>query len=156
MTHISFSCDDFYEYSCGRFLRETSIPVRKTIWNAFEIVDHQVKEQLLTIFNEPIDYSQIKPFQNLKKFYKACMNLTAIERIGIRQFRKTIVNELGGWPVLSNQTWNDSKWTWTDAIVKLRSYGLPFNSIFSFEILPDFRNSSIRVAKVKIPYHSSF
>jgi neprilysin len=67
-------CDDFYEFSCGNYIRETMIPDDKVSVNAFSVISDKLQEQLKTIITAPIEEDDIEPFQMVKKLYVACMN----------------------------------------------------------------------------------
>lgn len=67
-------CDDFYQFSCGQFLKNTKIPEDKFYVNAFSTVGDMLQEQLRTIITSPIDEAEIEPFKMVKKLYLACMN----------------------------------------------------------------------------------
>lgn len=67
-------CEDFYRFACGTFLNETKIPDDKTSVDVGTILDDKLKEQLNEILNSSITSDDIKPFANVKKLYKACLN----------------------------------------------------------------------------------
>ena len=41
-----------------------------------------------------------------RNVYKACMDLDKIEEVGLDPL-KTMLKQMGGWPVLEGQTWNE-------------------------------------------------
>lgn len=67
-------CDDFYNFACGKFLKETNIPDEKVSVNTFSIIGDHLQEQLRTLVSEPIRADESKPFQLAKNLFKACMN----------------------------------------------------------------------------------
>lgn len=67
-------CDDFFEFACGNFLKNTNIPDDKTSVTMFSVINDQLQEQLRTMIEEPIMDNEPKPFVLAKKLYKACMN----------------------------------------------------------------------------------
>ncbi|XP_008479985.1 neprilysin-2-like [Diaphorina citri] len=92
-------CQDFYRFTCGRFLEESVIPDDKPELSSFSVIRDQLKLQIRTIIEEPAKDSDIKPFRLAKNFYKVCMNETQIELQGLDHM-KSILKQLGGWPVL--------------------------------------------------------
>lgn len=108
-----------------------------------------MKDHLRLIVNEPIATNDIKPFQDLKKLNKACLNLNAIEDVGLQHVLDyVIVNQMGGWPVLLTTGWNDTGVSWTRTMAKAREHGFSVNTIFSFSVSTDRQNSSRRIATV--------
>ena len=67
-------CDDFYNFACGKFIRESIIPDEKVAVSAFSVTGDKLQEQLRTLISEPISAQEIKPFTLVKKLYKSCMN----------------------------------------------------------------------------------
>lgn len=74
---IDFSvepCDDFYNFACGKYLKNTEIPEDKVSVDTFSIIRDILQDQLKTIITSPIEESDIEPFKMVKKLYSACMN----------------------------------------------------------------------------------
>lgn len=71
-------CDDFFEFACGNFVKETLIPDDKVAVSQFSIVDDMLMDQLKIIFNEPIKDDDLKPFKQAKSIFNTCMDRGAI------------------------------------------------------------------------------
>lgn len=67
-------CDDFYNFACGNFIKKAKVAHDKTYVNTFTIINDLLQEQLRTALEEPISESELGPFKNVKKYYKACTN----------------------------------------------------------------------------------
>ncbi len=67
-------CDDFYQFACGKFLKETQIPEDKTSITTFSAISDVLLDQLKSIMTGPVTNSDIKPFKLAKYLYKACMD----------------------------------------------------------------------------------
>lgn len=65
-------CDDFYEFVCGGYLKDTPIPETKT--SLFSALNNDIEIQL----NKSIENINVKNNQSwlfkLKGFYDTCMN----------------------------------------------------------------------------------
>lgn len=71
------------------------------------------------------------------------MDETAIEERGLQSLTE-ILDKVGGWRAVVGANWDrSSTWTWFDALRDFRRIGFPTESLFSFEIEPDLRDSSI-------------
>ncbi|KAL7038352.1 hypothetical protein ACKWTF_009559 [Chironomus riparius] len=139
-------CDDFYEYACGRFLDERIIPDDKTGLTAFSEIEDEMRDHLRLLINTPAEVNEAKPFKDLKLLNQACLNLDAIETVGSSQMQDKFT-EMGGWPILST-TWSNTTWKWEDTIAKFRAHGYAVSQLFSFSVTTDYRNSSIRNARI--------
>jgi neprilysin len=71
-------CEDFYDFACGNFVKETQIPADKTQVNAFSAIQDKLQEQLRTTFEEPVADNEPAPFKLVKRLYKACMNTSEL------------------------------------------------------------------------------
>lgn len=74
MNETADPCDDFYEFACGKFLKNTMIPEDKVSMDPMSIVEDNLQKQLRSIFDEEIEQDEIKPFKMAKILYKSCMN----------------------------------------------------------------------------------
>ncbi|XP_062561585.1 neprilysin-2 isoform X2 [Armigeres subalbatus] len=138
-------CDDFYNYACGNFLKETNIPDEKVSVNTFSVIGDRLQEQLRSLVSDDIDENEATPFKLAKNMYKLCMNKTRIEEKGIKPLLD-ILDSLGGWPVLSGDNWNaDSSWSWTKSVKDFRLKGYSTDYFFDFSVGTDLKNSTRRI-----------
>lgn len=140
-------CENFYEFACGNYLKETPIPEDKITVDSFSNVRDLVQEQLRTIINEPPQPNESKPFRLAKYFNSACLNKTIIEERGIKPL-SDILEAYGGWPVVKGDLWSEGGWDWVEVIKKFRRMGLDTSIIFSFGVVTDLKNSTGRVMDV--------
>ncbi|XP_074031085.1 M13 family metallopeptidase neprilysin 2 isoform X2 [Leptinotarsa decemlineata] len=137
-------CDDFYEFTCGNFLKKTNIPDDKSSVTSFSIISDVLQEQLKTLIEEPINPHEPKPFQLTKKLYRACMNKTLIEKDGLTTINE-ILKELGGWPVLEGDRWIDGDFDWRKSVYKFRKVGYSVDYFMDFSVGVDVKDSTRRI-----------
>lgn len=141
-------CDDFYNFACGNFVKNTLIPDEKVSINTFSIIGDKLQEQLRTLISEEAHPGEAKPFTLAKDLFKACMNKSLIEERGVKPLI-TILEKLGGWPVIKGDRWDDrSSWTWIDAVKDFRKVGYSMDYIFDFSVGIDLKNSTTRTIDV--------
>lgn len=76
-------CDNFYEFACGKFIKNTFIPDDKIAMMSFVHVQDKVLGQLRLILNERSAHNESKPFTLAKTFNRACMDQETLELQGI-------------------------------------------------------------------------
>lgn len=140
-------CENFYEFACGNYLKNTKIPEDKVSVDLLSTVDDLVREQLRTILNEPPQLNESKPFRLAKNFNAACLNQSLIEERGIKPLAD-ILESFGGWPVVKGDLWSGENFNWTETVKKFRRMGLEASVIFALNVVIDLKNSSKRVLDV--------
>ncbi|KAK5647015.1 hypothetical protein RI129_005479 [Pyrocoelia pectoralis] len=140
-------CDDFYQFACGNFIKKTNIPDDKSSVTSFSVISDLLQEQLRTMIEEPVKQGEPKPFVLLKRIYKSCMNTTAIEKDGLTTI-KSILKDLGGWPVLEGPKWDQGKFDWRQSVYKFRKAGYSVDYFMDFSVGIDLKNSSRRVIDI--------
>lgn len=142
-------CDNFYEFACGKYLKETFIPDDRVTVDGFSEVRDKVQEQLRVIINEEEQPNESKPFLLAKRLNKACLNKTIIEQRGIKPLAD-MLESYGGWPVVKGDLWSADTFDWIDMIKKFRQSGLDTNIIFTFSVTTNLKNSTSRIIDVRI------
>lgn len=136
-------CDNFYEFACGSYIKNTPIPSDKINVDSFSIVREIVQEQLKTILNEPVLPNESKPFRLAKYFNQACLNQAINEERGHKPLAD-LLEAHGGWPVVKGDSWSEESFDWVEMLKKFRSVGLDTSIVFAFGVSTDLKNSSKR------------
>lgn len=142
-------CDNFYEFACGNYLKNTEIPASKVTVDSFSVVGDLVKDQLKTIINEPPLPNESKPFKLAKNFNQACLNQSIIEERGHKPLAD-MLEAFGGWPVVKGDAWSGDSFNWIEIMKKFRIFGLSPSIIFSLSVSTDLKNSTKRVLDVGV------
>ncbi|KAJ8936548.1 hypothetical protein NQ314_012288 [Rhamnusium bicolor] len=74
----------------------------------------------------PIEDGDSRSVTKQKKYYQACMNLTAIEEDQNRTLKK-LFQKLGEWPVLKGESWNETSFDWGEIVEKCKDAGLYYD-----------------------------
>lgn len=65
-------CDNFYNFACGQYIKDTVVPEDKTVVDTFSAIRDALNDQMQTIITAPIEKTDIEPFKMVKKLYNAC------------------------------------------------------------------------------------
>lgn len=110
---------------------------------------HHLEEQMREILDEPIRDDEIKPFKDVKKFYRACSNISLVEDLGVHPVTN-VLDAIGGWPVVRGRSWNKRDWNWQKSVISSHLHGYSVNNFLSMSVRPDHVNSLKRVVQVSI------
>ena len=102
-------CNDFWEYSCGGWIKDTVIPSSKGRLATFDTCDERVATVLKRELENTEVVSSIKSVEKAKTYYASCMDDDA--RDGNENFQdlKNLVADLGSWPIAGDKNFDDSK-----------------------------------------------
>ena len=74
-------CDNFYEFTCGSWLKDTRIPKDRVRWSrSWDGAKEQVRHELTSLMTR--DWPEESPFKKLGSWYSACMDMEAVEAEG--------------------------------------------------------------------------
>lgn len=143
-------CDDFYQFACGGFVKNTKIPDDKDRVDVFTEINDRVQDQLRSLISENIDSNDLAPINMVKKLYNMCMDESSIEKRG-KEPLINITDKLGGWPVVKGDQWNEqSARDLVTTIKEFRKIGYTTNSIVDVSVQTDLKNSNAR--KIFVSY----
>lgn len=114
-------CDNFYDYACGNWDLYYPIPRDRGGYDTFEILREELDQKLRQLLEEPQKDGDSSTTTAVKTLYTSCMNTDKIEERGESPL-VTLLEEMGGWPVLANDDWDEDKFDWIDVIGQLRLY----------------------------------
>ncbi|KIH61269.1 hypothetical protein ANCDUO_08465 [Ancylostoma duodenale] len=127
-------CEDFFEFTCGKWIANHPIPNHKSSYSQIENVQDRVLDKMREIF-ESKEMSGSKSMNALKVMYRKCMDKDELNRIGARHLLKSIKG-YGVWPMLDG----DDKW-------RLEDFDLTSLLIHIYEV------RGVNVFIVNVVYH---
>lgn len=86
----------------------------------FFVLQQKAKNQLRELYSEDLDEARDPKIVTFsKKFYRACMNESAIRREEIGD----LLRAAGGWPVVEGKKWDEANFSWMALEKRLRELG---------------------------------
>jgi neprilysin len=61
-----------------------------------------------------------------------------------------IHEQMGGWPVVKGDDWDDKSWSWQQSVKNFRKHGYSTDYILDFSVGTDLKNSTRRIIDVRV------
>lgn len=120
-------CDDFYQFACGKFTRDARMDDDKTSRTTYNAVNDMLVKKVRWLLEDPwpgsIADSGPRHPALVRRLYGMCMDEERLEGRGVGPLLD-LISEVGGWPLLRGDLWNDSGFRWTDGVYRFRELGL--------------------------------
>lgn len=139
-------CDDFYDYACGNWERDTSISMGTSKFTAF----HRIAENNQRILKRILDRDGLKAHQSsavriVATYYASCLDQLMIESKGAKPLLD-LVKLVGSWTV-TNAVWNPEAWNFGQALTRIHK--LKSMPLFYMFVGPDDKDSSRNIIQVQ-------
>ncbi|XP_067131250.1 neprilysin-1-like isoform X2 [Centruroides vittatus] len=137
-------CEDFYLYSCGKWIEEHKINELPSESQFFNLQD-----EIYMTLRDILDNSMVKNASQFIKssvnFYRSCLNS---KNSDIKDNFLQMMNEIGGWP-LTNDSWQPSEYVYkyiANAISILK-----IEPLFKVDVKPDDKNTTVNIISISQP-----
>ncbi|XP_054288686.1 neprilysin-4-like [Macrosteles quadrilineatus] len=141
-------CQDFYQFSCGGWVKDHPVPATESHINQFNLVSKTLYFQLREMLESPNEKEDPLPVRNSKQFYTACMDTDKVEARGLKPLSE-LLKQFGGWP-MTQKRWDQKLFNWqTMSSEVIRRWGLA--PLVFFYVGPDRKNSNITVITIDQP-----
>ncbi|CAF0906888.1 unnamed protein product [Adineta steineri] len=137
-------CENFYEFICGRWIKNTKIPNNVRNQDTMQMMKDQLENTLINLLSTLPNKTIVEPkaITNVRRLYISCLKEDTIEKKSTDELLSFINTELGGWPILQGSTWDHSQFNFSNLLIKLHKY----NKLIMYNIKTeiDLLNSSAR------------
>ncbi|XP_008424089.1 neprilysin-like isoform X2 [Poecilia reticulata] len=119
-------CDNFYQYSCGGWMKKNIIPETHTKYGLYNILKAELEVVLKSVLEKKVE-SEAAALTKAKTLYKSCTNQTLIEQKGGAPLLD-MLPDIYEWPMAVDNWENDYGKTWRleDVLARLNwKYATP-------------------------------
>ncbi|KAF5299288.1 hypothetical protein FQA39_LY02461 [Lamprigera yunnana] len=141
-------CLDFYQFSCGNFVRNTRLG-RDSIITIETLIRDHFDNHIQEIIQAPRGWNDSKTIKMAKTLFGTCMNPSAVEN-GI-DFIKDALSDIGGWAVLHGEYWRKEHFNWETTEYTFRRLGFKFEHLIKIRIIPDEKRPTKRIIQFASP-----
>lgn len=135
-------CENFYDFVCGKYLRETVLAEDKSVDLIFYKLGDKLREQLRDALLKDSEPNESLAFRLAKQFTRICLDEKAVNAAGIEPMLE-FLEKYGGWPVLKGDNeWNEDAWDWLSVKRQISHDGFVDDIILEFALRPDNDDSS--------------
>lgn len=143
-------CENFYDFVCGKYLREKVLPEDKSNDLSIFNLGDKVREEIRDVLSEESKPNELRAFKLAKDFQKICMDEETQNAAGIQPMLK-LLEKYGGWPVIKGENeWNGDNYDWLEVKQQLLNDGFLDDLILDLKFPIDLYNTSKRAIFVSI------
>ena len=144
-------CENFFQYSCGGWIKNNPIPSSTNAFSNFGKLAQQNNEKLLLLLLEDDDeYPNGHAVRKTKDYFKSCMAEDENDNTAADELKR-LITRYGSWPLGDPATWKESTWSLTEVLVELQRDFSASGTLFEININPNPFKSSQYILQVSHP-----
>ncbi|RZB40619.1 endothelin-converting enzyme 1-like, partial [Asbolus verrucosus] len=137
-------CTDFYQYSCGGWMKSNPVPDWTATWDRLALLRESLMQSMRQLLERGDEinngnYTELRGIRKARALYRTCMNTVALEAKGLAPIRD-ILQAVGLSPIPPNNYANEH-FDWLFTIARTRRL-LGISMLLGMNVAEDVRNSS--------------
>uniref|UniRef100_A0A8B9SPF4 endothelin-converting enzyme 1 n=1 Tax=Anas platyrhynchos TaxID=8839 RepID=A0A8B9SPF4_ANAPL len=120
-------CQDFYQYSCGGWIRRNPLPTGRSKWSTFNSIWDQNQAIMKHLLENASFNSSSEAERKTQRYYLSCLKEQRIEELGAQPLVE-LIDKIGGWNV--SGSWNQSGFMEVLKVVSGTYRATPFFTVY--------------------------
>src|ERR1700749_431694 len=87
MDKTSKACTDFYQFSCGGWMKANPVPADQASWSVYGKLGNDNAQYLWGLLTAPVAGKVSQPGQKARDLFGSCMDTAAIDALGLSPLR---------------------------------------------------------------------
>ncbi|NWX94391.1 ECE2 enzyme, partial [Nothoprocta pentlandii] len=135
-------CQDFYQYSCGGWIRRNPLPNGRSKWSTFNSIWDQNQAIMKHLLENATFNSSSEAERKTQRYYLSCLKEQRIEELGSQPLVE-LIDKIGGWNITG--PWNQSNFM---EVLKLVSGTYRATPFFTVYVGADSKSSNSNIIQV--------
>lgn len=128
-------CDNFFEYSCGAWIKNHSIPEGRNQFSAITQLSMNNEKILLEALEKDEPSTDSPTLKKVKNFYRSCIDTKTIDKRG-KKPALNFIHRIHSWALAQDGTWNPKIWDFYDTLKLLHKIS-PAEIFFVVDVIPN-------------------
>lgn len=138
-------CEDFFEFACGRWIKNNPIPKDLSSYGHFAGLREKVSFEMKELY-ESRERSSSRAINNIRQIYRGCMDIERLDRLKGTELVKAI-KKFGYWPIIHKDLWRPELFDLTDLMIDI-GVSRAMEVFIDIYVSPDQKNVSRRMIHV--------
>ncbi|NWQ82750.1 ECE2 enzyme, partial [Columbina picui] len=135
-------CQDFYQYSCGGWIKRNPLPNGRSKWSTFNSIWDQNQAIMKHLLENATFNSSSEAERKTQRYYLSCLKEQRIEELGSQPLME-LIDKIGGWNVTGS--WNQTSFM---EVLKMVSGTYRATPFFTVYVGADSKSSNSNVIQV--------
>ncbi|KFW00727.1 Endothelin-converting enzyme 2, partial [Eurypyga helias] len=135
-------CQDFYQYSCGGWIKRNPLPNGRSKWSTFNSIWDQNQAIMKHLLENTTFNSSSEAERKTQRYYLSCLKEQRIEELGSQPLME-LIDKIGGWNITGS--WNQTSFM---EVLKMVSGTYRATPFFTVYVGADSKSSNSNVIQV--------
>jgi len=142
------ACTNFYQYACKGWIQRNPIPTTSSTFSTFSKLNQKVEVILHKILNTSDTPHEQGMLRNIKKFYRSCMDQTAINKKGKKPMLD-LIKLMGSWDLACDDSFDKETWDFKTTLKQIQTtFTSSGGPLVSIHVSDDPKHSTKHILEV--------